>query len=973
MEKDFREVVTRARLSRSITRRLIVYVVLFSSFITFLITIIQLVQEYHEGVSQVNGQILQIERLSLTSVTDNLWNLYEKQIQGQLSDLIQLPDVEYLEIYSNDEVIATAGSQPSKNIISDTLPLIYHREDERIQIGKLLVVATLDSVYAELYDRILIILVSNGVKTTLVSLFIFLIFQLLVTRHLATISNHLQNLTADKLDKRLILNRRPIEDELSWVVTAINEMGDSLSRTMVSKKYVDNIIASMADGLVVVKIDTTIRQTNKMTQLLLGYSEQELIGKSVNTIFTGGPDIFPTKWIEKTGDRPVVNKMEATCLSKNGKRIPVLVSVSNLQAQDNVFQGSVYIIHDITERKRAEQEIQRLNQVLEQHVEERTQSLQQAIRALDEKNVLLDAINRVQACFIDQDPKKTFESLLSGLLRLTDSEYGFGGEVLSDSEGKLYLKTHAITNIAWNDETEALYQRAAENGMEFSNLNTLFGAVLVSGAPVLSNNPVQDPRAGRLPCGHPQLSAFLGVPVLAGENVIGMVGVANRPGGYDNSIVERLQPFLSTYAGIIIANRANVARLQAEQQLREREMRLRAILDNVVDGIITIDKQSTIQSVNPALEKMFGYEAKQLLGQSVTMLMPQRHRSLHQKAMQRSLQSGKLNALEMTREVEGLHKDGTIFPVELTLSEVDLGDQHLYTGVLRDITDRKLAEEELDQRRKQLEVLVEQRTMRLKDINEELRRFTYIVSHDLRAPLVNIKGFAAELGFTIESIRSLLKPVLEQLEMQDRVELERLLGRDINESLGFIDSSVKKMSRQINAILKLSRLEQLKLQPEKVETEVLVKDALRSLAHDIDEQGVQVDVNQLPLVVADRMAMEQIVSNILDNAIKYLDQSRAGLVEVYGEHTDGKMVLHFRDNGRGISEMEQSRIYELFARAGLADKPGDGIGLAYVQSLVHKMGGEIRCQSEVGKGTVFTVVIPDLIQNGGTKLDGQNP
>ena len=955
-----------AKLRHSITRRLIVYVVLFSSFITLLITALQLFQEYFDGVSQVKGQIVQIKKLSLSSVTENLWNLYEKQIQAQLKDLIQLPDVEYLEIHTRDEVVATAGRRLSQNTITETLPLVYLREEETIPIGKLVVVVTLDSVYEELFDRILIILISNAIKTTLVSLFIFLIFQSLVTRHLAAVSSHLQNLTADQLDNKLILDRRDAHDELSQVVTSINEMGDSLSQTTVSKNYVDNIIASMADGLIVVNSNSTIRMINKTTQDLLDYTELELIGESVNVIFADGKETLYGKENEETVDRSIVTKLEATCLSKKGRRIPVLLSVSDMHAQNKETEGRVYIIHDITQRKRAEQEIKRLNQELEQHVEERTLSLRQAIRALDEKNITLDAINKVQARFIDQDPEKTFEALLSGLLKLTDSEYGFGGEVLTNPEGKPYLKTHAISNIAWNDKTEALYQRAAADGMEFFNLNTLFGTVLTSGEPLLSNNPAQDPRAGGLPHGHPTLSAFLGVPVLASENVIGIVGVANRPGGYDNAVIERLQPFLRTYAGIILAGQAMVARVQAEQQLREREMRLRAVLDNVVDGIITIDEHSRIRSVNPALEAMFDYAAEELLGQSVTRLMPEQHRKPHLTAMRRYHQSGRPTALTMKQEVEGLRKDGTIYPVELTVSEVDLGDQRLFTGVLRDITDRKLAEEELEQRRRHLEVLVEQRTVRLKDANEELRRFAYIVSHDLRAPLVNIKGFAVELGLTINSIRSLLEPVLKQLDIQSRNELEGLLGADINESLDYIDSSVNKMSRQINAILKLSRLDRLELQPERVETQALVNDALRSLAHEIDEQGVQVDVGQLPVVMADRIAMEQIVSNILDNAIKYLDSARAGSLAVYGEHAGENTFLYFRDNGRGISATEQSGIYELFGRAGAHDKPGEGMGLAYVHSLLRRMGGEIRCQSELGKGTVFTVAIPDTHSSGGS-------
>ncbi len=285
MGKHTRGVVKVTKQSNGITRRLIVYVVLFSSLITLFITTFQLFQEYREGVTEVEGQVAQIEKLSLTSVTENLWNLYEKQIQAQLEDLIQLPDVEYLEIQSEGGIIASTGVQPSENTIVETLPLVYVREDEDILIGHLVVVATLEDVYQDLLDRVIVILISNGLKTALVSLFIFLIFQLFVTRHLSRISSYLQNLSAEHLDKKLYLDRRPRKDELIQVVAAINEMGANLSETTVSKNYLDNIVAAMGDGLIVASPDAAIRLTNKRTQDLLEYDENELVGESVQVFF----------------------------------------------------------------------------------------------------------------------------------------------------------------------------------------------------------------------------------------------------------------------------------------------------------------------------------------------------------------------------------------------------------------------------------------------------------------------------------------------------------------------------------------------------------------------------------------------------------------------------------------------------------------------------------------------------------------
>ena len=357
MEKNTKEAVKTTEWTHGITRRLILYVVLFSSLITLLITAFQLFQEYRDGVSKVKGQIAQIEKLSLTSVTENLWNLYDRQIQSQLEDLIQLPDLRYLEIRSAEGVIASVGNQVFENTIAETLPLIYIREDEKIPIGSLVVVATLDGVYQDLIDRVVVILVSNGFKTALVSVFIFLVFQYLITRHLVGISRHLENLSADHLDVQLVLDRRPAKDELSQVVSAINEMGASLSRTTISKKFLDSIVASMGDGLVVVDPDTTIRLINRRALELLEYEDNELVGRSVGDIFEAGEnsvlDLRDLESVDRGGAGALVEK----CLSKSGKQIPAIVSLSAIRDNDDEIRGVVCVIHDVTERIRFEEEL----------------------------------------------------------------------------------------------------------------------------------------------------------------------------------------------------------------------------------------------------------------------------------------------------------------------------------------------------------------------------------------------------------------------------------------------------------------------------------------------------------------------------------------------------------------------------------------------------------------------------------------
>jgi signal transduction histidine kinase len=169
---------------------------------------------------------------------------------------------------------------------------------------------------------------------------------------------------------------------------------------------------------------------------------------------------------------------------------------------------------------------------------------------------LLKAIHKAQEQYINKTKaSELFDDMLSALLELTDSEYGFIGEIKYPDEGDPFLKTHALTNIAWNDETRDFYEKNAPFGLEFSNLNTLFGHVISTGEVVIANTPATDKRAGGLPIGHPPLDHFLGLPFHIGDKFVGMVGISNKKGGYTESIVEFLKPLMSTCAQLIEAFR----------------------------------------------------------------------------------------------------------------------------------------------------------------------------------------------------------------------------------------------------------------------------------------------------------------------------------------------------------------------------------------------------------------------------------
>ena len=268
---------------------------------------------------------------------------------------------------------------------------------------------------------------------------------------------------------------------------------------------------------------------------------------------------------------------------------------------------------------------------------------------------------------------------------------------------------------------------------------------------------------------------------------------------------------------------------------------------------------------------------------------------------------------------------------------------------IRAVEDSRQATESLNNT---LEAAVAERTTELTESNEEIQRFAYIVSHDLRAPLVNVMGFTSELEALKQDLIDVGgKPAGDPARV--RVETE------FAESIGFIKAAIDKMEGLIAAILRLSREGRRTFRPESVDATVLISGLADAQRHQTDEAGAVVEVqNDLPVLVADRVALEQIFGNLLDNAIKYLDPSRPGRIDVSGETIGSRARISVRDNGRGIAAHDHKRVFELFRRSGEQNRPGDGIGLAHVQTLVRSLGGRIVLASELGKGTTFTVVLP---------------
>jgi signal transduction histidine kinase len=258
-----------------------------------------------------------------------------------------------------------------------------------------------------------------------------------------------------------------------------------------------------------------------------------------------------------------------------------------------------------------------------------------------------------------------------------------------------------------------------------------------------------------------------------------------------------------------------------------------------------------------------------------------------------------------------------------------------------------------------LEQRVKTRTAELSRANQEIQRFAYIVSHDLRSPLVNVMGFTSELEVALKPIQGLVNWIKENAAdrlpkvVVDAVEVE------MPEAIGFIRSSTRKMDGLINAILRLSREGRRTLTPEPLAMNEVVSSLLDSVRHRLIERGAEAEIEgALPDLVSDRLAVEQVFGNLIDNAVKYLSPNRPGRIVVRGRREAGLLVYEVQDNGRGVDPKDHERIFELFRRSGAQDQAGEGIGLAHVRALMYRLGGAITCVSDLDQGATFRLSFP---------------
>jgi PAS domain S-box-containing protein len=366
-------------------------------------------------------------------------------------------------------------------------------------------------------------------------------------------------------------------------------------------------------------------------------------------------------------------------------------------------------------------------------------------------------------------------------------------------------------------------------------------------------------------------------------------------------------------------------------------------------GYVTISEPGIVLEANLTASNLLGVTRSALVRRPITPFILNEDQDIYYSLRKQLFASGEPQICEL-RMVKG---DGTSFWACL---EAAVQDPSTSSGLdaasacrvaLSDITERKRAQEALTRTAEELA-----------RSNEEVRQFAYIVSHDLRAPLVNVEGFVSELRGSFADLERLARPVIEQIGETERERADRILRQDVPEALEFIGSSVSRMDHLINALLRLSRLGRHDMVPERLDLGSLVSEILTSLGAQMEARSATVTVLPLPEITADRTCLEQILGNILTNAVLYLDPARPGRIEISGKLTGTELLMRISDNGRGIAPEDRHKVFAPFRRGDSLDVPGEGMGLAYVQALVRRQAGRIWFDSEPGLGTAFSFVLP---------------
>jgi PAS domain S-box-containing protein len=685
----------------------------------------------------------------------------------------------------------------------------------------------------------------------------------------------------------------PLHDESGRLLGYAKIARDSTARKQIeealekSNRRVSNVLESITDAFFALDNAWRFSYLNKQAELLLQRPSEELLGKNIWEEFPGAIN-------SAFGEQYHKAVAEQVTVTFNDFYVP-LDTWFEVRAYPSREGLSVYF-HNINERKQAE-------------------------KLMLEQTRLANLTGDIGQALIQDDKLRNILTACAGtLVQHLDAAFARIW-TLNKDENVLELRASA-----------GMYTHLDGEHSRVPVGKYKIGLIARERVPHLTNDVQNDSRVSdKNWAKNEQITAFAGYPLIVEDQLVGVMCVFARHSLTDIT----LDAMASISNGIANA----IERKQTEEAFRESEERYRTVAETASDAIISIDEKSTILFINRAATRIFGYEVEEMIGQSLTMLMPDYLRHVHEAGFERYMETGKRHLDWERVEVPGLHRDGHEFPLELSFGELKKNNRHVFIGIARDISERKQVENE---RERLLESEQAARTQ-AEEANHLKDEFLATLSHELRTPLNAILGWSQ---------------MLQSREMSEA---------ETEKALKTIERNARSQNQLIDDLLDVSRIitGKLRLDVRAVDLTDVITAAVDAARPAAELKGIRlqtlIDPQATP-ISGDPDRLQQIVWNLLSNAVKFTP--KGGRVQVRAERVNSHVEIVVSDTGRGIEREFLAHVFDRFRQSdGSSSRRhgGLGLGLAIAQQLVELHGGTISVQSAgEGQGSTFTVCLPLL-------------
>ena len=704
----------------------------------------------------------------------------------------------------------------------------------------------------------------------------------------------------------------------------ILERQEAALRLARAKAYTESILTSMADGIFAVDLRGVIQRTNRAACAMVGKTEEELIGASVADLFTGEAMFFLkdsqwSRWVQSE----FASNTETSILTHTGIQRPVFVSGSVLVEAAGQFNGAVFVFRDITMQKQVEAQRQC-------HLEAKNAIhtiAQLALTPLSSASLLQQALSLLLSL-----PWLFLEKRAAVFL----ADRGHGGFHLAAQMG---LSSESVARCS------SIHARCPLCGQTVQKRQGVF---------ISAGDKRRDFHGEHVPS-----NGHYHVPVLLHNQLWGVLAIYLKEGGSHSQEGESfLVRFAQTLASILGHRDAETQLQQAHEQLRHREAYLNAILENAMDGIISIDDKGRVIHYNHAAEKLFGFRLEQVIGQDIAeFIVPPRLRAAHRAALSRYANDTK-NRRNINRRLElpGLRADGQTVDLSVALTTIPHGDTFHATAFLHDITGHK-----------QLIRSLEETLTAAESVSRIKSDFVANMSHEIRTPMNAIVGFT-------------------DLMLQDALPNKAL------RSLRKIRNASHALMKIINDILDFSKIEsgKMTLHPEVFSLHDMFDRLADLFGQQVSEQGLDL-IFLIPstwhrLLLGDVQRLEQALINLIRNAVKFthegsiIVQAKEGgpWCDQGGDREKSQVFITFsvQDSGIGIDPDRLPCLFEPFIQADASTTRhygGTGLGLTISKKFIEMMGGELRAESTLGQGSTFSCCLPFATQAGTLEKSWQLP